>query len=353
MCGIAGFSLSKNSKLNPKKLSNALLCGIESRGSQAAGYAWQNGFSSGVYKSNVRGSNLSLKGMPRDADTVILHTRYATHGSINVMANNHPVMSPDKNIALVHNGVIYNHQRVRGELPYALPEVDTSVIPAILQKYGTDRFDMLDGDASIAWLDERENGTLRVGRFSHSPLYIAQTDDGSLVFASTETILLTALQRVRANVVFMQQVAEKVLYTVRQGRIDGMDSLPETSPEFEEKLSYSSYGKYRGMTAGGVKSSAYGYDAYDDLYSDLDEDFEQFLTNYYETDGFFYDYSGTFLGDREMMLDLFEDYRYNEYWMGKDKSYNPWTFTEGTAKNYETNRTRFGGLWYQGDGEVF
>jgi predicted glutamine amidotransferase len=357
MCGIAGFSLSKNSKLNSKKLSNALLCGIETRGNQAAGYAWQNGVASGVYKSNVRGSNLSLKGMPRDADTVILHTRYATHGSINVMANNHPVMSPDKNIALVHNGVIYNHQRVRGELPYTLPEVDTSVIPAILQKYGTARLDMLDGDASIAWLDERENGTLRVGRFSHSPLYIAQTDDGSLVFASTETILLDALKRVRANVVYMQQVAEKVLYTVRQGRIDGMETLPETSPEFEEKLSYSSYGKYRGMTAGGKSASIMGYadgidyapyndDLYDDMY---DEEFEQFLTNYYETDGFFYDYAGTFLGDKEMMLEIFEDYRYNEYWMGKDKSYNPWTYTEGTAKNYRNNITRFGGAWYGDD----
>jgi predicted glutamine amidotransferase len=355
MCGIAGFSLSKNSKINSKKLSNALLCGIESRGNQAAGYAWQDGVSSGIYKSNVRGSSLSLKGMPRNADTVILHTRYATHGSVNVMANNHPVMSPDSNIALVHNGVIYNHNRVRKELPYSLPEVDTSVIPAILQKYGTDRLDMLDGDASIAWLDERENGTLRVGRFSHSPLFVAQTADGSLVFASTETILLQALKRVRMDVVYLQNVPEKVLYTVRQGRIDGSDVMPETSPEFEEKLSYSSYGKYRGMTAGGKlnNSSVMGY--YDgDLEEDLDsEEFEDFLTNYYETAGFFYDYSGTFLGDRESMLAIFEDYRYNEYWMEKDKNYNPWTFTEGTAKNYEQLRRVQPQPFYWNEDEIF
>jgi predicted glutamine amidotransferase len=358
MCGIAGFSLSKNSKINSKKLSNALLCGIESRGNQAAGYAWQDGVSSGVYKSNVRGSNLSLKGMPRDADTVILHTRYATHGSVKVMANNHPVMSPDSNIALVHNGVIYNHNRVRKELPYTLPEVDTSVIPAILQKYGVDRLDMLDGDASIAWLDERENGTLRVGRFSHSPLYVAQTSDGSLVFASTETILLDALKRVRVDVVYLQQVPEKVLYTVRQGRIDGSDVMPETSPEFEEKLSYSSYGKYRGMTSGGKSVAGYGYadglDYASDLYEELDsEDFQEFLTNYYETDGFFYDYSGTFLGDMESMRDIFEDYRYNEYWMDKDKNYNPWTFTEGTAKNYEALRRVQPQPFYWNDSEIF
>lgn len=353
MCGIAGFSLSKNSKLNPKKLSNALLCGIESRGNQAAGYAWQNGIASGIFKSNVAGSQLPLKGMPRNADTVILHTRYATHGSVNVMANNHPVVSPDNKIALVHNGVIYNHNRVRAELPYTLPEVDTSVIPAILQKYGTDRLDMLDGDASIAWLDERENGTLRVGRFSHSPLYIAQTEDGSLVFASTETILLDALKRVRVRVVFMQQVEEKVLYTVRQGRIDGAEMMPETSPEFEEKLTYSSYGKYRGMTSGGKASAIMDYDtpAYNaDIY---DVEFEQFLANYTDVDGFYYDFAGTFLGDREMMLEMFEDYRYDEFWATKDKSYDPWTFTEGTAKNYENNRTRYSGVWYGDETERF
>lgn len=360
MCGIAGFSLSKKSKINSRKLSNALLCGIESRGNQASGYAWQNGVSSGVYKSNVRGSSLSLKGMPRDADTVILHTRYATHGSVKVMANNHPVISPDNNIALVHNGVIYNHKRVRAELPYSLPEVDTSVIPAILQKYGIERLDMLDGDASIAWLDERENGTLRVGRFSHSPLFIAQVEDGSLVFASTEKILLDALKRVRVSAVYLQQVAEKALYTVRQGRIDASEVMPETSPEFEEKLSYSSYGKYRGMTSGGKlnNSSVVGYsDGYDyasDLYEELDsEEFDSFLSNYYETDGFFYDYSGTFLGDIESMRDIFEDYRYNEYWMGKDTNYNPWTFTEGTAKNYEAPRRSSPRDWYWNDSEIF
>lgn len=359
MCGIAGFSLSKNSKINSKKLANALLCGIESRGNQASGYAWQDGVSSGMYKSNVRGSSLSLKGMPRNADTVILHTRYATHGSVKVMANNHPVTSPDNNIALVHNGVIYNHQRVRTELGYTLPEVDTSVIPAILQKHGVDRLDMLDGDASIAWLDERENGTLRVGRFSHSPLFVAQVRDGSLVFASTETILLAALKRIRADVVYLHNVPEKVLYTVRQGRIDGSDIMPETSPEFEEKLSYSSYGKYRGMTSGGKlnNSSVMGYAPYgyeDDIYEDLyDEGFQDFLTNYYETDGFFYDYSGTFLGDIESMRDIYEDYRYNEYWMDKDKSYNPWTFTEGTAKNYEVPRKVSPKDWYWNDEEIF
>ena len=335
MCGIAGFSLSKNSRVNARKLSNALLCGIESRGGQASGYAWQDGVRSGVFKNNVTGSQLSLKGLPRDASTVILHTRYATHGSVQVMANNHPVMSPDSNIALVHNGVIYNHDRVREEFSFKLAEVDTSVIPAILQKFGVSRLDMLDGDASIAWLDERENGTLRVGRFSHSPLYVAQVSDGSLVFASTETILLAALKRVRLQVKYLSVVAEKVLYTVRQGRIDGVEALPETAEAFVEKVSYASYGKYRGMTSGGVTVSPAS--------DEFDEDFENFLVRYYEVDGFFYDYSGTFIGDIAYLREVFEDERYDEYWMSKDAGFSP-------EQDYLTaNRVRFGGGWGRDD----
>jgi asparagine synthetase B (glutamine-hydrolysing) len=346
MCGIAGFSLSKNSRVNARKLSHALLCGIEARGSQASGFAWQDGVRSGVFKNDVAGSQLSLKGLPRDASTVILHTRYATHGSVKVMANNHPVLSPDSNIALVHNGVIYNHDLVRKQFSFALPEVDTSVIPAILQKFGVSRLDMLDGDASIAWLDERENGTLRVGRFSHSPLYVAQVSDGSLVFASTETILLAALKRVKLQVKFLSVVAEKVLYTVRQGRIDAVDGLPETAEAFVEKLSYSSYGKFRGMTSGGVKSSSYSYVS-PAVEEDFDEEFETFLINYYEVDGWFYDYSGTFIGDLAYVRELFEDLRYDEYWMSKDAQFVP------ELDYLMANRVRFGGSanrdpWYDG-----
>lgn len=333
MCGIAGFSLSRNSVVNPRKLSHALLCGIESRGSQASGFAWDDGKSSGVFKCDVAGSSLSLRGMPRSASSVILHTRYATHGSTKVMANNHPVMSPDNSIALVHNGVIYNHSRVREEFAqFSLPEVDTSVIPAIVQEHGWERFDMLDGDASVAWLDESDKGVLRVGRLSHSPLFVAQVKDGSFVFASTEQILLEALAGLKLSVVWFQKVAERTLFEVFAGRIISEFVMPETSPEFEEKVSYSAYGKYRGMTAGGVKSAWSDYsDAYiagDDLApfeADLEQEFQAWLSSKYEVDGFFYDYDGTFVGDVLQMREMFEDYRYNEYWAEKSHGFNPYS----------------------------
>lgn len=341
MCGIGGFSLAQGSKINPRRLSNALLTGLESRGSQASGFAFQANQRTGYFKQDIAGSRLSLRSMPRSTTTAILHTRLATHGSIKNNENNHPVLSPDQNIALVHNGVIYNHHRVREELPFQLPEVDTSVIPAILQKYGFERFDMLDGDASVAWLDQRKAGILRVGRFSHSPLVIAQLTDGSFVFASTEAILTKALAQLKLDYDFIHQVPESVLYTVVAGIITAEETLPTTSPEYEQKMSAYNYSKFRSATSGNAHAFVPGYgwddsdfDHSDYLYAmdrdtsdyDIDQleiEFAEFLCDYIEIDGFFYTYDGTLLGDMEYMSDLFESNRYRKYWerTGSENSY--------------------------------
>lgn len=317
MCGIAGFSLSERSKVNARKLSHNLFVGIEKRGNQASGFAWQGAKGSGVFKNNVAGSRLNLKSMPKSASSVILHTRYATHGSVREMANNHPVMSPDKNIALVHNGVIYNHDVVRETLPqFKLPEVDTSVIPAILQEHGVDRFDMLDGDAAVAWLREDDLHTLRVARVSHSPLWVAQLVDGSFVFASTESILLEALKSVHEKPDFVYEVPERTLLTVRGGIIVEQTTLPDLDRKYEQVRTYASVSKYRGMTAGGRGVSV--DDAWDDnpnySYEHYEAGFMRWLQGYYFHEGFYFDYSGTLVGDFEYMREIYEDYRYNEYW---------------------------------------
>lgn len=259
MCGIGGFSLSSKSRLNPRKISNALLTEMDIRGNQASGFAFQSAKSSGVFKKDTAGSKLPLKGMARDSRSVILHTRYATHGTITNMANNHPVQSPDKNIALVHNGVIYNHDLVRKSLDFKLPEVDTAVIPAILEQFNNDtnKFNMLDGDASVAWLDENDLGTLKVARISHSPLVVAQVKDGSFFFASTESILTGALKRVGLKATYLETVPEYTLMTVRAGRLDSVETLPKTDPKFEDYSGYN-YASYRTMTAGG-RSGGIGY----------------------------------------------------------------------------------------------
>lgn len=315
MCGIAGFSLTPESKVNPRKLASALLCQIEKRGNQAAGYAWQTRHETGVYKKDTTGSKLSTWHMPRKTRTAILHTRMATHGTIRDMANNHPVMSPNGNIALVHNGVIYNHDRVRTELPYKLPEVDTSVIPAILEKYGLERFDMLDGDAAVAWLDNKEQGKLNLARVSHSPLWIANlTKDGSFVFASTELLLCTALDSLGLDYEWVVEVPEYTIYKIVDGIITDFGKLPETAPEYEDKLVYTpSY--YRNITSGGKAWNQWEEPLYQsDEEVELEDvrNFNDYKAYFHEIDGEYFDEQGIYMGTEETLMEDYEDWRYTK-----------------------------------------
>ena len=335
MCGIGGFSLSSKSKVNPRSLSNALLTELDIRGDQASGFAYQSQDSIGYFKNDVAGSRLSLKTMPKSASTVILHTRFATHGSTRDMSNNHPIQSPDNSIHLVHNGVIYNHDLVRKQLDYKLPEVDTSVIPALLQQYNRDpdKFSMLDGDAAIAWLDESQRGKLHLARISHSPLTIAQLKDGSFVFASTRSILLNALKRLGLKADFLQDVAERKMLEVVSGRINSMLDLPDTDPAYIDKSWASSYSSYRNMTSGGHGSETlYSYNPkkIESLYGDVivinnleEEEFppiEGLTVNQY---GEYFDHRNYFVGDINDMLEW--------GFIQLDGSTIPW----GTPKVYE------------------
>lgn len=291
MCSIAGYSLSENSKIQPRRLAKALLREMDVRGNQASGYAWQSSTASGIYKRDVAGARLSMKPMSRGTRVAVLHTRYATHGSITDNANNHPVLSPDRSVALVHNGVIYNHDVVRGEIPYVLPEVDSSVIPALLQtfKRDTNSFDKLDGDASVAWLDDNDRLTLKVARITYSPLCIAQLADNSFIFASTESMLLSALKSIGIAPTYVEVISERTLLSIENGILTDVETLPEIDPKYIQKL-VSNYADWRSMTAGGYSKKV--------SYTETDNDYLEQMPNVFQPN----DYYGEEL----------EDYHYGE-----------------------------------------
>jgi hypothetical protein len=247
----------------------------------ASGFAYQVGKSMGYYKQAVTGSRLSLKQMPKRAGNVILHTRLATHGSITDNRNNHPVLSPSQDIALVHNGVIYNHEEVRLKVTGELPDVDTSVIPAVIEQLGVNSLDVLDGDAAIAWFDRNDPETLHLARYQHSPLTICQVEDGSFVFASTQVLLDKALKRVGLKAIWYHTSVELEYYQVSNGVIHTKQELP--APKFTYNAYDYSY--FRHQTAGakskssGVVTDIRYYDAWDDY---LDEDSTYFTVQKYD-----------------------------------------------------------------------
>lgn len=105
-----------------------------------------------------------------------------------------PLLGPSGGTALVCNGEIYGHRRLRQRLagyPFTSGS-DCEVILALYEEHSADLLDVLPGTFAFALWDDRTNTLLAArDRFGERPLYFSRTDDGSLVFAS-ETAALRA-----------------------------------------------------------------------------------------------------------------------------------------------------------------
>jgi hypothetical protein len=280
MCGIGGFSLSKGSKIRPRELSNALLTALESRGGMASGIAWHtpDGMS-GVHKGATPGSGLALKGVPKTVNVGIVHTRLATHGSTEDNRNNHPVMSPSSNIALVHNGVIYNHNYVRSILSSRIKfDVDTAVIPALIEEHANnlESLQELDGDAAIAWLRHDDQGVLHLARLEHSPMVICQVEDGSFIFASTEALLWQVLIKLDLMPDLITHVEQYTYLKVVDGVITEMSTLGKS----KHIGGGYNYGYYRHQTSGAKATGNSWYDSPTSGFGGYDDEFDDDYWNY-------------------------------------------------------------------------
>ena len=158
---------------------------LEYRGYDSAGIALQ---SDGVLnrlrtKGKVRDLQALLDESPLEGFCGIAHTRWATHGAPNT-GNAHPHTSRDE-IALVHNGIIENHEALRQELQaegyHFESETDTEVMVHLVHFYvaqGDDLFQAvrqvvkrLDGAYAIAVVCAREPGVI-VGARAGSPMVL-------------------------------------------------------------------------------------------------------------------------------------------------------------------------------------
>jgi len=110
MCGITGYIGKKNAA--PILIEG--LHKLEYRGYDSAGIALlKNGkFDVKKKKGFVVETEKAYRENPFQANLGISHTRWATHGEV-TDANAHPHMSSDGRFAMVHNGVIENHEQMR------------------------------------------------------------------------------------------------------------------------------------------------------------------------------------------------------------------------------------------------
>jgi glucosamine--fructose-6-phosphate aminotransferase (isomerizing) len=181
MCGIVAASARRN-------IRDILISGLhtlEYRGYDSAGIALQQDGYLARQRSagKVKDLEALLQASPIDGHCGISHTRWATHG-VPSTENAHPHASGDQ-LALVHNGIIENHEELRRELQSSgcqfSSQTDTEVmvhLVAQLMASGLDLFsavrqgvERLRGAFAIAVVSAAEPGVI-VGARRGSPLVL-------------------------------------------------------------------------------------------------------------------------------------------------------------------------------------
>ncbi len=200
MCGIVGAAARHD-------IVGALLEGLqrlEYRGYDSCGLAVLDGGAIQRLRTTQRVADLRAQAAGLSAATGICHTRWATHGAP-ATHNAHPMLSSGV-LALVHNGIIENHEELRAELQAAGyvfdSQTDTEVIAHLVHHlYRGDLFaavraavQRLRGAYAIAVLHADEPGVV-VGARAGSPLVLGSSDDGHYI-ASDALALAGTAQRV-------------------------------------------------------------------------------------------------------------------------------------------------------------
>jgi glucosamine 6-phosphate synthetase-like amidotransferase/phosphosugar isomerase protein len=196
MCGIAGYSLAPESRVDRTLAAQVLLAAIAERGADAVGYAYRGEPAPLTLLKQRSGASKLLADVrvPSGASQLVLHVRDYTKGHPRIAANNHPIRHGP--VVGVHNGIILNDEEIFAGRGFrrAAPEmtVDSEAIFALAAASpgDPDVFEELRGSMAAAWLDEREPDVLYAARGVGRPLWLGCGDEEAL-FASTRFALET------------------------------------------------------------------------------------------------------------------------------------------------------------------
>ena len=249
MCGIVAAVADRN--IVPVLLEG--LRRLEYRGYDSAGLALIN--ETGVQRLRAVGRVAELAAQVDETGasgrTGIAHTRWATHG-VPSERNAHPHISGG--LAVVHNGIIENHEALRSRLKAEgyefTSETDTEVVAHLIAselKLAPDLFSatraaiaQLQGAYALAVLREVDPSRVIVAR-EGSPLLLGLSDEGN--YAASDA---SALLQVTRRIVYLENgdCAELMRGSYRVTRVDG---TPVVRAETESHLSADAVelGQYR------------------------------------------------------------------------------------------------------------
>ncbi len=251
MCGIVGAVAQRN-------VQGILLEGLkrlEYRGYDSAGMAILS--PEGLRRSRAVGKVAALEerlaGEPLAGRCGIAHTRWATHGKPSEV-NAHPHVSNER-VAVVHNGIIENHEALRGELVEAgyafTSETDTEVVAHLVDREYRLHGDLLaavqaalarlHGAYALGVIHADEPGVV-IGARKGSPLVVGVGIDEA--FLGSDPL---ALLQVTDRFVYLQE--GDVVRLSGAGRIEILDATGTTAERevstFEHGDGAASKGDYR------------------------------------------------------------------------------------------------------------
>lgn len=201
MCGLFGFTTYGNNMRNYTKLLQALASYSTERGHHASGISYNLDNKLITYKKPLSG--IKLKPAHFDGVQAITgHTRHATQGDYNKNCNNHPFNGTvgGFNIAMAHNGIIYNDAELKRKYQLAKSKIttDSYIYMQLLEQQKKLNFEtikhateQLQGYYTFTILDSKNNLYFVKG---DSPLSIVHIPELKIyIYASTDSILYNSL----------------------------------------------------------------------------------------------------------------------------------------------------------------
>ena len=235
MCGIVGY-------IGESPAAPILLDGLsklEYRGYDSAGIAVYDGEKIQVQKAIGRLkvlSELTHDGAKMPGVVGIGHTRWATHGAP-TNNNAHPHFNGDESIAVVHNGIIENYQKLKkyleGKGYQFVSDTDTEVVAHLLDYYYkgdpietiTKVMHRVEGSYALGIMFKAHPGILYAVR-KDSPLIVGHGKDGNLIASDVPAVL-----KYTRNVYFIQNEEIAVLSeeAISFFNVDGEEIIKEPS----------------------------------------------------------------------------------------------------------------------------
>lgn len=240
MCGIVGYVGLRE----PKGILLDGLAKLEYRGYDSAGVAiLDKNLEIKVAKEVGKLENLNKLAKTSELSGYmgIAHTRWATHGKPST-ANSHPHLSGDGKIALVHNGIIENYEKLRDELldkgHVFLSETDTEVIVHLLEEhYNGNMFEtmlkvvpMLEGTYALGIFTKDEEEKLYTVR-KGSPLIVGIGENENFIASD-----VTAILEHTRNIVFLN---DGELGIITKNNIDYYDLIGNKIEKEVEHIEWS------------------------------------------------------------------------------------------------------------------